>query len=99
MVYEIKRVKACDGTAVKQGQISDEHVYFNYKFQCMSSPPYSLMVEFPDDSLTPDGTYEVTVNANIDGDGDKIADVGGNQFESKFFDNSGLSGRKSYVLL
>jgi hypothetical protein len=44
----------------------------------MNSPPYSLMVEFPDDSLTPDGTYELTVNANIASDGDKIADVGGN---------------------
>ena len=85
MVYEIKRVKACNGTAVKQGRISDEHVYFNYKLQCMSSPTYSLMVEFPDDSLTPDGTYEVTVNANIDGDGDKIADVGGNPVRKQIF--------------
>ena len=58
------------------------------------------MVKFPDDSLTPDGTYEVTVNANIDGDGDKIADIGGNPVEkANFFDNRGLSGRKSYVLL
>ncbi|CAL6383485.1 unnamed protein product [Bathycoccus prasinos] len=78
MAYKIKRVKTCDGTAVEDGEISDEHVYFNYKFQCMNSPPYSLMVEFPDDSLTPDGTYELTVNANIDSNTDKIVDVGGN---------------------
>jgi len=63
---------------VEDGEISDEHVYFNYKFQCMNSPPYSLMVEFPDDSLTPDGTYELTVNANIDSNTDKIMDVGKN---------------------
>ena len=43
------------------------------------------MVKFPDDSLTPDGTYEVTVNANIDGDGDKIADIGGNPVEKQTF--------------
>ena len=85
MVYKIKHVKTCNGTAVEDGEISDEHVYFNYKFQCMSSPSYSWMVKFPDDSLTPDGTYEVTVNANIDGDGDKIADIGGNPVEKQTF--------------
>ena len=85
MVYKIKHVKTCDGTAVEDGEISDEHVYFNYKFQCMSSPSYSLMVKFPDDSLTPDGKYEITVNANIDSDGDKITDVGGNPVEKQNF--------------
>ena len=39
----------------------------------MSSPSYSLTVKFPDNSLTPDGTYDVTLYAKIDGD--KVADV------------------------
>ena len=43
------------------------------------------MVKFPDDSLTPDGKYEITVNANIDSDGDKITDVGGNPVEKQNF--------------
>jgi hypothetical protein len=85
MVYKIKRVKTCDGSAVEDGEISDEQVYFNYKFQCMSSSPYSLMVEFPDDSLTPDGTYEFTVNAKIDSDGDKVADIGENPVVKQIF--------------
>merc|ERR1712159_931627 len=85
MAYEVKRVKACDGDDLDDGSVSDERVYFNYTFQCTSSPPYSLMVEFPDDSLTPDGTYEVTVNANMNSDGDKIADVGGNPVRKQMF--------------
>ena len=83
MVYKIKRAKTCDGTAVEDGEISDEHVYFNYKFQCTSDPPYSLVIEFPKDSLS--GTYEVTVNANIDSVGEKVADAGGNSAEKQMF--------------
>merc|ERR1712159_929997 len=83
MVYKIKHVKTCNGTAVEDGEISDEHVYFNYKFQCTSDPPYSLVIEFPKDSLR--GTYEDTVNANIDSVGEKVADAGGNSEEKQMF--------------
>ena len=85
MTYEIKRIKTCDGTAIDNGRVSDEHVYFNYIFKCTSDPPYSLIIEFPEDSLTPDGTYEVTVNANINRESDKVSDIGGNPVKRQTF--------------
>ena len=83
MAYEVKRVKACDGDDLDDGSVSEERVYFNYTFQCTSDPPYSLVIEFPKDSLS--GTYEVTVNANIDSVGEKVADAGGNSAEKQMF--------------
>ena len=86
MVYEIKHVKTCDGAAVENGKVSDTIVYGTYDFVCTNDPPYALVVEIPDNDSTPDGTYEITVNANIDGDnGDKIADVGRNPVKKQTF--------------
>ena len=82
MTYEIKHIKYCNGAEGKV-KVSDEHVYFNYDFACMTETSYSLLVEFPEDMMAPDGTYEVTVNASPKGD--KVVDTGGNPAKKKTF--------------
>jgi len=82
MTYEIKHVKYCNGTEGK-GKVSDEHVYFNYDFMCMTETSYSLLVEFPEDMMTADGTYKITVNALPKGS--KVVDAGGNPAKTQSF--------------
>jgi hypothetical protein len=82
MTYEIKHVKYCNGTEGK-GKVNDEHVYFNYDFTCMTETSYSLLVEFPEDMMTSDGMYKITVNALPKGN--KVVDAGGNPAKTQSF--------------
>jgi len=82
MTYEIKHVKYCNGTEGK-GKVNDEHVYFNYDFTCMTETSYSLLVEFPEDMMTADGMYKITVNALPKGN--KVVDAGGNPAKTQSF--------------
>ena len=68
------------GDDLDAGSVSDERVYFNYTFQCTSGPFFGDRVS--KDSLL---EREVTVNANIDNVGEKVADAGGIQRRSKCF--------------
>ena len=49
MAYKVTRVKDCDGNDVKNGEVTDEHVYSYFSFICMTDSPYSLVVKFPRD--------------------------------------------------
>ena len=53
----------------------------------MTDSPYSLVVKFPrDEKITPDGAYDITVNANAHaGSAAKITDDGGNAIETREF--------------
>ena len=87
MPYKVTRVKDCDGNDVKNGEVTDEHVYLYFSFICMTDSPYSLVVKFPrDEKITPDGAYDITVNANAHaGSAAKVTDDGGNAIETRVF--------------
>jgi len=86
MPYKITRVQDCKGNAVENGKIEDVHIYSYFSFICMTDSPYSLAVNFPDESKAPDGTYEITVNANAGAPStEKVADYGGNAVKRQVF--------------
>jgi len=86
MPYKITRVQDCEGYAVQNGEVEEVHIYSYYSFICMTDSPYSLAVNFPDESQAPDGTYEITVNANAGApSAEKVADYGGNAVKRQVF--------------
>ena len=86
MPYIITRVKDCDGNAVENGTVADVHIYSYFSFICMTDTPYSLVVNFPDESKAPDGTYEITVNANAGApSAEKVTDYGNNAVKRQVY--------------
>ena len=96
MTYSIAREKDCAGVAVPDDKktISDEHVFFNFGFTCMTgsslSPNSKLVVEFPETMKmhdgkysTTSGVYSVTVNANEGAS--KLTDTGENPARKQTF--------------
>ncbi|CAL6391806.1 unnamed protein product [Bathycoccus prasinos] len=79
MAYAIKRVKTCAGTNINSGDVDKDDVYFHYKFACVNEN--SLMISFPSDAT--EGTYEITVNADMLGS--KLVDAGDNAAAKETF--------------
>ena len=79
MAYAIKRVKTCTGTNINSGDVDKDDVYFHYKFACVNEN--SLMISFPSDAT--EGTYEITVNADMLGS--KLVDAGDNAAAKETF--------------
>jgi len=86
MPYIITRVKDCEGNAVENGKVADVHIYSYFSFICMTDTQYSLVVNFPDESKAPDGTYEITVNANAGApSAEKVTDYGNNAVKRQVY--------------
>ena len=83
MPHKIRQVKDCNGNPVTKNPLSDTNVYLNFRFVCMTESSFKLVIEFP--KTVPDGTYEITINENAGGEGEKVVDLGGNPAEKQMF--------------